>query len=145
MARRRTARDEGLRRCTRGATAVEFALVLPVLLVLVFGIIEFGRVLWVQNTLQYAAERGTRFYIVNAGAAESEIADVVRANLTGLNPPPDGLRIEARTETTVQQRTYKAVSVEYDFQFIVPVPALADLTLTAQARLPVPVEPPEQP
>ena len=43
-----------------GNTAVEFALILPVLLLLIIGIFEFGRLYWIQNTLQYAAEQTSR-------------------------------------------------------------------------------------
>ena len=48
------ARDE------RGASAVEFALVLPVLLLLVVGIIEFGRGFQVSGTLSAAARDAVR-------------------------------------------------------------------------------------
>src|SRR5579859_3625853 len=48
----------------RGAAAVEFALVLPVLLVLVMGIIDFGRVFSAQQTLTYAARSGARVMVL---------------------------------------------------------------------------------
>ena len=44
----------------RGAAAVEFALVLPMLLTLVFGIIEFGRVYNIQTSITAAAREGAR-------------------------------------------------------------------------------------
>jgi hypothetical protein len=44
---------------------VEFALVLPVILVLIFGIIDLGRAVWEENTLAYAAREGTRYAIVH--------------------------------------------------------------------------------
>ena len=44
----------------RGAAAVEFALVVPVLLVLVLGIAEFGRAYNIQTTLSGAAREGAR-------------------------------------------------------------------------------------
>ena len=44
----------------RGAAAVEFALILPVLLLLVLGLIEFGRVYNVQISLTNAAREGAR-------------------------------------------------------------------------------------
>lgn len=45
---------------TAGSAAVEFALTLPLLLLLVLGTAEFGRVLWVQNAIQYATEQAAR-------------------------------------------------------------------------------------
>jgi len=44
----------------RGASAVEFALILPLLIVLVIGIAEFGRAFQVQCTLSAAAREGVR-------------------------------------------------------------------------------------
>ena len=50
---------EGLR-TERGATAVEFALIVPLLIMLVIGIAEFGRAFQVQGTLSAAAREGVR-------------------------------------------------------------------------------------
>ena len=48
----------------RGASAVEFALVLPLLVVLVFGIIEFGLLLYNQQVITNASREGARAGIV---------------------------------------------------------------------------------
>ena len=65
-----------LRRSTseRGAAAVEFALVLPVLMLLVFGIIEFGFIFnrWV--TVTHAAREGVRVYALTGDAAKGKLA-----------------------------------------------------------------------
>ena len=45
----------------RGAVAVEFAIVAPILLALVFGLIELGRAFEMQNLLEVAAREGARF------------------------------------------------------------------------------------
>lgn len=50
----------GTRKRERGAAAVEFALLLPILLLIVFGIIDFGRMLNAQITLTEAAREGAR-------------------------------------------------------------------------------------
>lgn len=44
----------------RGVTAIEYALLLPVVLVFVFGIIDAGRAVWTQATLDNAAEAAAR-------------------------------------------------------------------------------------
>jgi hypothetical protein len=45
----------------QGAVAVEFAIVAPILLSLVFGMIELGRAFETQNLLEVAAREGARF------------------------------------------------------------------------------------
>ena len=49
-----------LRRGDRGAAAVEFALIVPVLLVVVFGIIDFGLLMNSSSLLSNAAREGAR-------------------------------------------------------------------------------------
>jgi Flp pilus assembly protein TadG len=51
-----------------GATAVEFALVVPMFLILVFGAIEFGRILWAQEALQETAIAGARCVAIAQGS-----------------------------------------------------------------------------
>jgi Flp pilus assembly protein TadG len=58
----------------RGAAAVEFALVLPVLLILVLGIIEFGRAYNVQTTLSAAAREGVRVMALQSSPAQARAA-----------------------------------------------------------------------
>ena len=48
----------------RGAGAVEFALVIPLLLLLLFGIIDAGRFLWEFNRAEKATQMGARYAIV---------------------------------------------------------------------------------
>lgn len=45
----------------RGATVAEFAIVASVFFMMIFGIIEFGRLLYTHNALTDAARRGTRY------------------------------------------------------------------------------------
>jgi Flp pilus assembly protein TadG len=60
-------------RSERGAAAVEFALVLPLLVLLIAGIAEFGRLYYLQTTISGAAREGVRTMALqnNAGAARS--------------------------------------------------------------------------
>jgi Flp pilus assembly protein TadG len=48
----------------KGTTVVEMALVLPIFLLLVFGIIDFGYYFFVEHTLQYATREGMRLALV---------------------------------------------------------------------------------
>lgn len=48
----------------RGAAVVEFAVVLPLLLTVLFGIIEYGWVFMVRQTLQTAAREGARLAVL---------------------------------------------------------------------------------
>ena len=69
----------------RGAAAVELAVVLPLLLTLVFGIIEFGWVFMVRETLTNSSREGARVAVLQ-GSTEQDIRDRVVASMnpTGL-------------------------------------------------------------
>ena len=58
----------------RGATAVEFALIVPLLIVLVIGIAEFGRAFQVQGTLSAAAREGVRLMALQNDPAAARAA-----------------------------------------------------------------------
>ena len=48
----------------RGASAAEFALVLPLLLLLLFGLIDAGRFIWEYNRAEKATQMGARYAVV---------------------------------------------------------------------------------
>jgi len=49
---------------TKGQALVEMAIILPLLLLLVLGIFEFGRAMYIKNTLTQAARAGARAAVV---------------------------------------------------------------------------------
>jgi Flp pilus assembly protein TadG len=71
-------------RSERGVAAVEFAIILPVLLLLLLGIIEFGRAFQVQATLAAAAREGVRVMAIEDDAAAARAA--TRTAAGGLDP-----------------------------------------------------------
>jgi hypothetical protein len=76
----------------RGQSLVEFALVLPVLLLIVAGTLEVANVLTMQNRVQQAAREGARFGA--AGGTEAGIATVVgQAAEESLAIDPDRMTI----------------------------------------------------
>lgn len=55
---------------TRGSVAVEFALLLPVLLIFLFGIIDVGLWMWAQNRAEKATQAGVRHAAVTGYVAQ---------------------------------------------------------------------------
>ncbi|GAB4099291.1 TadE/TadG family type IV pilus assembly protein [Sinomonas halotolerans] len=89
------------RRRERGAVAVEFALVLPLLLTLLFGIIEFGRIYNAQIVFSNAAREAARTMAIKddpgqaSSAAQAVAAGYTIAVATGSCAP------EAQVTSTV--------------------------------------------
>jgi len=60
----------------RGAAVVEFAIVCPVFFLLVFGMIEYGRLVMVQQILTNASREGARMGVLD-GATTAEVRTAV--------------------------------------------------------------------
>ncbi len=65
----------------RGAAVVEFAIVAPVLLLLVFGMIEYGRLVMVQQVITNATREGARQAVLD-GATTTGVTTIVNDFLT---------------------------------------------------------------
>lgn len=68
----------------RGAALVEMAIVTPLLVLLLLGIIEFGWLFGQYNDVRHGTREGARFAAVNAGST-TEIRDAVCAAMDGLS------------------------------------------------------------
>ena len=70
------------RKNRRGAAVVEFAFVAPLFITLVFGMIEFGRVVMVQQLLTNATREGARVGVLT-DASDTEVKSRVVTYLAG--------------------------------------------------------------
>lgn len=68
------------RRNRRGAAAVEFAIVAPIFFLMVFGMVEFGRMVMVQQIITNASREGARMAVLD-GATTNEITTSVEEYL----------------------------------------------------------------
>ncbi|HUB95565.1 MAG TPA: TadE family protein [Stellaceae bacterium] len=125
-----------------GVTMIEFALLLPFFIVLLFGIIEFAQAVFVQAALQHAVTESARCYSLFQ-ATDS---------LGSANTPPDcstmqnvravasqqayGLSIAASIFTPTTQTGYACVSASYPMSFGVPFLPRYALTLAADSCYP---------
>jgi Flp pilus assembly protein TadG len=94
-----------------GSAAVEFAFVAPLLFLLLFAVIEFGRGWWAKSSLQYAAERAARFAVVCGGGCPGDGAVATYA----INQVYDQT-VPAGT-FTVSHPTANQTCVNYTFSF----------------------------
>ncbi len=74
------------RRAKSGAAALEFALVVPILLTLLFATIQFGSVVFVQNNMVNAAREGAR-RIAAADVSTTEATAMMQNMLSSWNLP----------------------------------------------------------
>jgi len=132
---------------SRGAAAVEFALVIIPLLLFLFGIFEFGRLLWTREALQSAAIAGAR--CMGIGQTECTTSGSYDAQKTAAYISGQGVALlvpltasnvlldDAATCSGVGG--FSEVTINFTFQTAVPqlLGALADgIPLSASACFP---------
>ena len=66
-----------------GASAAEFAMGLPLLLILIFGTIDAGRWMWMNNQAEKATQMGARFAVVS-----NYVSSAIGDSYVGLCSPP---------------------------------------------------------
>jgi hypothetical protein len=69
----------------RGQAMVEFALIIPVFILLMVALFDFGRVIWVNDTLATASREAVRYAIVHGGS-ESNLCPVGPPAVTAVVP-----------------------------------------------------------
>jgi Flp pilus assembly protein TadG len=73
----------------RAASAAEFAMVLPLLILFLFGIIDIGRYMWVLNRAEKATQMGVRYAVVSDPVANVVNVDFVTDySIPGGDPVP---------------------------------------------------------
>ncbi|WP_299811780.1 TadE/TadG family type IV pilus assembly protein [Tardiphaga sp.] len=104
-----------LLRCRRGSSAVEFAMVLPIFLTIVFGIVVFGSYLAVIHGVQQLAAEAARSSV--AGMSESERGSIATSFVTanaGTYPMIDATRLTVNAATSPTNTNVFVVTVNYD-------------------------------
>ncbi len=97
---------------------IEFALVLPLLLVLLFGITEFGRAWMTVNILTSAAREGARLAVVTAPDVPAVTARVREVCTSAGIKPASITRITVTPPDPGDPSRRVTVFVEVNFEFI---------------------------
>ncbi len=115
------------RRRERGATLLEFAICATVFLTVMFGVLEFGRCLWVHNALSDAARRGARYAVNHRSVDVDKVKNVV---VYGDEAGGTKARVDNLTTDNVDveysnyglgEGTVSVSITNYQFQFSVPI------------------------
>jgi Flp pilus assembly protein TadG len=118
----------------RGAAVVEFALVLPLLVLLVFGIAEFGRAYSIQTTLSGAARDGVRVMALQNSPALARSA--VKAAAPNLHLADAQISVTPGTcvASAANPTATAVVTVTYPFTFITGLVGTS-VTLTGKGSM----------
>lgn len=118
----------GIPQNRRGTAVTEFALVAPLLLIILLGIIGYGGFFWRAHSLQQAANDGARAAIAGLTATERQslAQSTVNADLTalaGLQPSRATTNVQESGDTLTVQLSYDASNDTIFKLGIVPMPS----------------------
>ena len=118
-----------------GSTLIEYAFAATVLIVLMYGVLEFGRVLYLQNQLQHGVAMAARWATVTSGVCPSNTGSQIESYAAA----------RSSVFLTISSANFSAsctascgnrVSVSYPFSFTIPFYGTTSLNLTAQSCYP---------
>ncbi len=121
----------------RGAAAVEFAIVAPVFFLLIFGMIEYGRLVMVQQLLTNAAREGARRGVLD-GSTTSEVSTAVTNYLAGASVNGATVTVTPNPPSSAGFGEPVTVAVSIGFNRVSWLPSpmfLGGRTLTASATM----------
>lgn len=118
-----------------GVAAVEFALILPLLLILLVGLVDFGRIGFTQISLAAATREGVRYSSLNSAGITDAAAFVSYVRSSA----PQTAQVSQMNSTAVLNVTYQAcstsvsnentsVTVSTTFKWLLPVDLLKLVT-----------------
>ncbi len=115
-------RAKSFLRDTSGASALEFALLLPLFAFLLLGTMQIGHVFWTQTALQHAVERAARCASINtavcgnvsqiqAYAATQTYGMTLPDSTFAVSVPPCGNQVEATHDFTFETALFPVPTV----------------------------------
>ena len=130
-----------LMRCRRGSSAVEFAMVLPIFLTIVFGIVVFGSYLSIIHGVQQLAAEAARSSI--GGMSETERGNIAKTFVTAnanTYPMIESAKLAVTAATSPTNTNVFVVTVNYDasnlFIYTLPFVPLPPKNIIRSAVIP---------
>ena len=127
----------GLRDDERGAEIIEFAIVSILFLMLAFGVMEFGRAIWMYGTVAHAAREGARFAIVRGSdSGRTAVPADVTSHVAQIAGGMTGLTVTTTWDDPAKDPgSVVQVQVDKDFQPALPIVNLGSFTLSSTSRM----------
>lgn len=121
----------------RGAAVVEFAVVAPLFFLLVFGMIEFGRMVMVQQILTNASREGARQAVLD-GVSDSDVQTTVSGYLSNASISGATVAVTTQAPTPPDTASARTVTVSIPFSQVSWLPSpiyLGGKTLQASTTM----------
>ena len=106
----------------------------PVFLLFCIGVVEFGRLYWLRNSLQYSVEQASRYAIAHEDSSASDLQSVAADDFGGV---ANGALNVAVCGDTVGGNHFVTIKATYRFAFLTGLVPLDPMTLEGTSRVPL--------
>ncbi len=130
--------DRGRERAQHGQSLTELPIALVLFLVLTFGIVDAGRLIYAYNVVSLSAREGVRWAAVRGGtsgrtASKADIQDFVQSKTVGV---PVTVDVSWLPDSNNQPGSTVVVTVTNDFAPIAPLPLVPKtIKLASSSRM----------
>jgi len=133
--RMRRLRPAALRRgATTGSAAIEFAVVAPMVLALLFAIIFIGKMYLDTQTLQAAVESAGRIVVVNSNATQDQLKTAIQNQLGVIGNPTITV---SYTTAIISGQSTGHLAATMTRTYVVPLITTYNMAFTADTYIPL--------
>jgi len=118
----------------RGVSAIEFAITLPLLLLIVLGTMEFGRALKARNEMSQALSKVVRVLNLDSEQTTASISELLGTYLADYSS--EDLDVDVLS-STISGTDYMNISVGFPFHTMIPFSSVSTVTLNVDTLAPV--------
>jgi Flp pilus assembly protein TadG len=123
---------------SRGQAMTEFAVALPAFILLLFGVIDFGNIVYAYSYVSYAAREASRYAAVHGStnknpATSSSVQTFVQKETAGLNL--NRLSVATSWSPNNSPGSTVRVQVQYSMPISVPLVTSTTLSLTSASQM----------
>lgn len=122
---------DALRRDRSGVAAIELALALPLLVVVTFAIVDFGRALAARNEMSHALGRAMRLVHLDPTVTPEQIEDSLESYLSNFDAD---MTVQI---TEVSGTNFMEVSVNFPFKLAIPFSPVKEVELHVATLAPM--------
>lgn len=117
----------------RAQALAELAIVLPVLLILIFGLVSVGQILLANHTISQAARAAAHQAAINGGDAEPAYSAAEQVIDSGVGTDYASARVSVACASPCRRYAAVTVSIIYQGRLWAPVPPFDQFTVRAAA------------
>lgn len=125
-----------LRRDNRGVAAVEFAILSPIIIIMIIGVLESGRLLYTRSAMQSGLEMAGRYAMVHPSASQSTLQEIAFGDLDVYDAGGAAPTLTKNSQGG-SDADFIVLQAKIDHKLLIPFIDRSSVSLSAQTVVPI--------